>query len=84
MNAAQPPNVAKKRTIPMRGSLRPTLRRCFVTDGLRLILPAYGAYAGGLSIRDMAFTGLFARPPLVGAIGSRRVHAVKFSAVAPD
>ena len=59
-------------------------RRCFITDGTRLILPAYGAYAGGLSVRDAAFDGLFARPPLIGAIGSRRVHAVRYSAVIGD
>lgn len=35
-------------------------RRCFAGDGHRLILPAFGAYAGGLDIRDPAFTGLFA------------------------
>jgi DNA ligase-associated metallophosphoesterase len=63
------------------GQSRSVRRRCFVTDGRRLILPAYGAYAGGLSIRDAAFAGLFARPPLVGAIGSRRVHAVRWASV---
>jgi len=63
------------------GKGRTVRRRCFVTDGLRLILPAYGAYAGGLSIRDPAFAGLFSRPPLVGAIGSRRVHAVSWGSV---
>ena len=63
---------------------RSVRRRCFATDGQRLILPAYGAYAGGLSVRDSAFDGLFACAPLIGAIGSRRVHAVKFSAVAGD
>lgn len=36
-------------------------RRCFVTDGSRMVLPAFGAYAGGLSVRDPAITGLF--PP---------------------
>ena len=66
------------------GQSRSVRRRCFVTDGRRLILPAYGAYAGGLSIRDMAFAGLFARPPLVGAIGSARVHAVAFTRVRGD
>ncbi len=60
---------------------RSVRRRCFVTDGLRLILPAYGAYAGGLSIRDAAFDGLFTGPPLVGALGSTRVHAVGFDRV---
>jgi DNA ligase-associated metallophosphoesterase len=63
------------------GQSRSVRRRCFVTDGRRLILPAYGAYAGGLSIRDIAFTGMFSRPPLVGAIGSRRVHAVSYASV---
>jgi DNA ligase-associated metallophosphoesterase len=63
------------------GGARSVRRRCFVTDGLRLILPAYGAYAGGLSIRDVAFSGMFARAPLVGAIGSKKVHAVSWSRV---
>ena len=55
---------------------RSVRRRCFVTDGERLILPAFGAYAGGLNIRDTAFKDLFARPPLAIALGPRRAHAV--------
>jgi uncharacterized protein len=51
-------------------------RRCFITDGERAILPAFGAYAGGLNVRDEAFSGLFARPPLAGALGPSRVRAV--------
>jgi uncharacterized protein len=35
-------------------------RRCFVSDGTRCILPAFGAYAGGLNIRDPAFAPYFA------------------------
>jgi DNA ligase-associated metallophosphoesterase len=66
------------------GQSRSVRRRCFVTDGRRLILPAYGAYAGGLSVRDVAFAGLFARPPLVGALGSARVHAVGWERVRGD
>jgi len=34
-------------------------RRCFVTDGRRLVLPSFGAMTGGLNIRDKAFSGLF-------------------------
>jgi DNA ligase-associated metallophosphoesterase len=34
-------------------------RRCFVSDTKRLILPAFGAYTGGLNIRDAAFAALF-------------------------
>ena len=35
-------------------------RRCFVADPLRCILPAFGAYAGGLNFLDPACGGLFA------------------------
>jgi metallophosphoesterase superfamily enzyme len=34
-------------------------RRCFITDGRRLVLPSFGAMTGGLNIRDKAFSGLF-------------------------
>lgn len=63
------------------GSVR---RRCFLTDGRRLILPAFGAYAGGLNARDVAFTALFARPPIAAALGGRRVHPIPFGALAGD
>jgi DNA ligase-associated metallophosphoesterase len=63
------------------GSVR---RRCFVTDAERLILPAFGAYAGGLNVRDVAFAGLFARAPLAAALGFGRVHAVGWRALAAD
>jgi hypothetical protein len=33
--------------------------RCFVVDGRRLVLPAFGAYAGGLDVRDPAIARLF-------------------------
>lgn len=59
-------------------------RRCFVTDGRRLVLPAFGAYAGGLNVCDAAFHGLFARAPLVGAMGEGRVHPIPFSALCDD
>jgi DNA ligase-associated metallophosphoesterase len=55
---------------------RSVRRRCFVTDGERLILPAFGAYAGGLNVRDVAYAGLFARPPLAVALGPKRAQAV--------
>ena len=63
------------------GSVR---RRCFVTDGERVILPAFGTYAGGLNIRDQAFAGLFSRPPLAIALGPRRTHAVGWRSTRPD
>jgi hypothetical protein len=59
-------------------------RRAFATDGRRLILPAFGAYAGGLNVCDPAFAGLFAAPPLMGALGEGRVHPLPFSALCGD
>ncbi len=34
-------------------------RPCFVGNGLRLVLPAFGAYTGGLNILDAAFEPIF-------------------------
>src|SRR6478736_3974839 len=34
-------------------------RRCFLTDGTRVILPAFGTYAGGLNALDPAIAQLF-------------------------
>ena len=59
-------------------------RRCFVTDGSRLILPAFGAYTGGLNILDKAFGGMFDSTPMAGALGSKRVHAVGWKSLRPD
>lgn len=59
-------------------------RRCFATDGERLILPAFGALAGGLNLRDPAFGALFRRRPLAGVLGAGRVHAVGWSSLRPD
>ncbi len=48
--------------------------RCFATDGDRMVLPAFGAFTGGLDIRDRAFAGLFRRGLTACAIGRNRVH----------
>jgi len=59
-------------------------RRCFVTDGQRLVLPAFGAFTGGLNILDEAFSNLFGGPVLAGALGPKRVHAVGVKSLRPD
>jgi hypothetical protein len=38
---------------------RAVSRRCFAADSARLVMPAFGAFAGGLNVRDAAFAGLF-------------------------
>jgi hypothetical protein len=63
---------------------RSVRRRCFVTDGERVVLPAFGAYAGGLNVRDAAFKGLFASKPIAVALGPQRAHAIAWSMLAPD
>jgi hypothetical protein len=63
------------------GSVR---RRCFVTDGERIVLPAFGAYAGGLNVLDAAYARLFARPPLAVALSDRRAHPVGWTQLGPD
>ena len=55
---------------------RAVTRKCFATDGRRLIMPACGAYAGGLNIRDHAFMKVFgARAFTAHLIGDRRLYA---------
>ncbi len=63
---------------------RSVRRRCFVTDGERLILPAFGAYAGGLNLRDVAFQGMFRGPPLAVVLGRSRAYAVAYRSTVGD
>ena len=51
-------------------------RPCFVTDGRRLLMPAFGAFTGGLDVRDPAVAGLFETPPMAAALGRDKVHAL--------
>jgi len=55
---------------------RSVRRRCFVSDGLRLVLPAFGAYAGGLDVHEEAIVRLFSGSYHAYMLGSRRVYAV--------
>jgi DNA ligase-associated metallophosphoesterase len=66
------------------GRGRTVRRRCFATDGQRLILPAFGAYAGGLNLKDAAFAPLFAKPPIAAVLGSNQVHLVAWDQLRPD
>jgi len=38
---------------------RAVSRRCFAADATRMVMPAFGAFAGGLNVRDAAFADLF-------------------------
>ena len=55
-------------------------RRCFASDGERAVMPAFGAYTGGLSIRDVAFAAIFQTLAFTAhVLGDRRVHAIAAS-----
>lgn len=62
-----------KATIPARaGSVS---RPCFVFDGRRLMMPAFGAYTGGLDVRDPAIHRLFPRGGRVFLLGKDRLFS---------
>ncbi len=60
--------------VTMRG--RSVRRRCFVTDGKRVVMPAFGAYTGGLNVRAAAFEPLFADGFTAHLLGDGRVFAI--------
>ncbi len=56
---------------------RAVSRRCFAGDGKRLVMPAFGAYAGGLNIRDRAIVALFGALSFTAhMLSERRIYAV--------
>jgi DNA ligase-associated metallophosphoesterase len=56
---------------------RAVSRRCFATDGRRLVMPAFGAYAGGLNVRDQAIFGLFGSLTFTAhMLGAQRLYAI--------
>ncbi len=66
------------------GSGRTVRRPCFVTDGQRIVLPAFGAYAGGLNVRDRAFATLFVAPPLAVTLGPRHAQPIGWRRLVGD
>lgn len=59
-------------------------RRCFLTDGHRLILPAFGAYAGGLNARDPAIAELFPHDYDALLVGRDAVRRLSWRQLRPD
>jgi DNA ligase-associated metallophosphoesterase len=52
-------------------------RRCFASDGERAVMPSFGAYTGGLSIRDLAFAAIFKSLAFTAhVLGDNRMHAI--------
>ena len=62
-----------------------TRRRSFVSDGSRCVMPAFGAYAGGLNLHDAAFAALFGVGSRTAhALGAHRVYAIPERHCLPD
>jgi len=62
-----------------------TLRRaCFVSDGNRLVMPAFGTFTGGLNVLSAPFAGLFAARVLVHLISNGQVYPVAARRLRPD
>jgi len=56
---------------------RGVARRCFAADAKRIVMPAFGAYAGGLNIRDRAFVALFGALSFTAhLLGAGRLYAI--------
>jgi len=62
-----------KAAIPARGGS--VSRPCFVADRHRLMMPAFGAYTGGLDVRDPAIARLFPRDGRVFLLGRERLFS---------
>jgi uncharacterized protein len=55
---------------------RTQTRKCFATDGVRLVMPAFGAFTGGLNIRNAAFLKVFGALGFTAhLIGQRRLYS---------
>ena len=55
-------------------------RRCFASDGERAVMPAFGAYTGGLSIRDAAFAKIFQTLDFMAhVLGDGRLYTIAAS-----
>lgn len=63
---------------------RSVRRRCFAVSRERIVLPAMGAFAGGLNVRDAAFRALFPRELTAHMLGDTRLFAVGRGMLLPD
>jgi DNA ligase-associated metallophosphoesterase len=60
-------------------------RRCFAADQARMVMPAFGAFAGGLNIRDRAFLDLFGSLAFTAhMLGEDRLYAFAAKRCLPD
>ena len=64
---------------------RAVSRRCFAADATRLVMPAFGAFTGGLNIRDAVFADLFGTLRYTAhMLGEGRLYAFAAKRCLPD
>ena len=64
---------------------RTVSRRCFASNGKRAVLPAFGAYAGGLNVRHQAFAELFGTLAFTAhMLGEGRLYSFAAKRCIPD
>ncbi len=68
--------------VRMRG--RALRRRCFALSAGRCVMPAMGAYAGGLNLRDRAFRPLFREGVSAHILGDGRLFRIDERLLLPD
>jgi DNA ligase-associated metallophosphoesterase len=60
-------------------------RRCFVSDGCCMVMPAFGVFTGGLNVRNSAFADLFGRLDFTAhMLGEDRLYAFAAKRCLPD
>jgi metallophosphoesterase superfamily enzyme len=60
-------------------------RRCFAADETRMVVPAFGAFTGGLNVRSAAFCDLFGTLDFTAhMLGEDRLYAFSAGRCLPD
>jgi uncharacterized protein len=64
---------------------RAVSRRCFAADKNRMVMPAFGAFTGGLNVRDAAFADLFGTLTFTAhLLGEGRLYSFAAKRCLPD
>jgi DNA ligase-associated metallophosphoesterase len=67
------------------GRGRTVSRRCFASDGARLVMPAFGAFTGGLNVRHRVFADVFGTFAFTAhLLGEGRLYAIAAARCAAD
>jgi uncharacterized protein len=64
---------------------RAVSRRCFAADSMRMVMPAFGTFTGGLNVRDAAFADVFGTLAFTAhMLGEGRLYAFAAKHCLPD